>query len=79
MSESFSFASDKSGLPPGTLVHVGEVHPHEHIISVLHYNETTLKKHPINSIKELLPYKASDAITWVIIDGLKDISIIEAI
>lgn len=79
MSESFSFASDKSGLPPGTLVHVGEVHPHEHIISVLHYNETTLKKHPINSIEELLPYKASDAITWVIIDGLKDISIIEAI
>ena len=79
MSESFSFASDKSGLPPGTLVHVGEVHPHEHMISVLHYNETTLKKHPINSIKELLPYKASDAITWVIIDGLKDTSIIEAI
>ena len=35
MSESFSFASDKSGLAPGTLVHVGEAHPHEHVISVI--------------------------------------------
>ena len=79
MSESFSFASEKSGLPPGSLVHVGEVHQHEHKISVVNYNKATIKKHTVKSIEELLPYKTTDTITWVIIDGLKEVSIIEAI
>ncbi len=35
MSESLSYASEKSGLPPGSLVHVGEVHKHEHKITVI--------------------------------------------
>jgi len=79
MPESLSSASEKSGLPPGSLVHVGEVHTHEHKISVINYNKSTLKKHTIKSIEELLPYKTTDTITWVIVDGLKDVSIIDAI
>jgi magnesium transporter len=79
MSESLSFASEKSGLPPGSLVHVGEVHAHEHKISVVNYNKSTLKKHTVKSIDELLLYKTTDTITWVIVDGLKDVSIIDAI
>ena len=53
MSESFSFASEKAGLPPGSLVHVGKVHQHAHKISVVNYNKSTLKKHTVNSIDEL--------------------------
>ena len=79
MSESLSFASEKSGLPPGSLVHVGEVHTHEHKISVVSYNKSTLRRHTVKSIEELLPYKTTDTITWVIVDGLKDVSIIDAI
>jgi magnesium transporter len=79
VSESLSSASEKSGLPPGSLVHVGEVHTHEHKISVINYNKSTLEKHTVKSIEELLPYKTSDTITWVIVDGLKDVSIIDAI
>ncbi|WP_262964432.1 magnesium/cobalt transporter CorA [Methylobacter psychrophilus] len=79
MSESLSFSSEKSGLPPGSLVHVGEVHTHEHKISVINYNKSTLTRHTVKSIEELLPYKTTDTITWVIVDGLKDVSIIDAI
>ncbi|MGR9012723.1 MAG: magnesium/cobalt transporter CorA [Gammaproteobacteria bacterium] len=79
MSESLSYASEKSGLPPGSLVHVGEVHKHEHKITVIDYNKTTLNKSTIKTIDELLPYKTTDTTTWVIIDGLKDVSIIDAI
>ncbi|MCX7067253.1 MAG: magnesium/cobalt transporter CorA [Methylococcales bacterium] len=79
MSESLSSASKKSGLAPGTLVHVGEVHEHEHSIMMMNYNSTKLEKHTINSIEELLPYKTTDSVTWVIIDGLKDIAIADAI
>jgi magnesium transporter len=79
MSESLSYASEKSGLPPGSLVHVGEVHAHEHKISVVNYNKSTVQKHTVKSIEELLPYKTADAITWVIVDGLKDVGIIDDI
>ncbi len=79
MSESLSSASEKSGLPPGSLVHVGEVHTHEHKITVINYNKSTLEKHTVKSVEELLPYKTTDTITWVIVDGLKDVSIIDAI
>jgi magnesium transporter len=79
MSESLSSAAEKSGLPPGSLVHVGEVHEHEHKISVVNYNKSTLEKHTVKSIEELLAYKTSNTITWVIVDGLKDVSIIDAV
>ena len=79
MSESLSSASKKSGLAPGTLVHIGEVHEHEHSIMMMNYNSTKLEKRTINSIEELLPYKTTDSVTWVIIDGLKDIAIVDAI
>lgn len=79
MSESLSYASEKSGLPPGSLVHVGEVHEHEHKITVIDFNKTTLTQRTIKTIDELLPYQTTDTITWVIIDGLKDVSIIDAI
>jgi len=79
MSESLSYASEKSGLPPGSLVHVGEVHEHEHKITVINYNKSTLTKHTIKNIEELLPYQTTDTVTWVIIDGLKNVSIIDSI
>ena len=79
MSESLSSSSKKSGLAPGTLVHIGEVHEHEHSIMMMNYNSTKLEKRTINSIEELLPYKTTDSVTWVIIDGLKDIAIVDAI
>ncbi|MGZ5045530.1 MAG: CorA family divalent cation transporter, partial [Methylobacter sp.] len=79
MPESLSSASDKSGLPPGSLVHVGEVHEHEHKITVIDYNKSTLTQSTIKNIEELLPYQTTDTVTWVIIDGLKDVSVIDAI
>ena len=79
MSESLSYASEKSGLPPGSLVHVGEVHEHAHKITVIDYNKSALTRRTIKSIEELLPYKTTETVTWVIIDGLKDVSVIDAI
>ena len=48
MSESLRFASEKSGLPPSSLVHA-----HEHQITVVNYNKTAVKKHTIQSIEAL--------------------------
>jgi len=58
MSESLSYASEKSGLPPGSLVHVGEVHKHEHKITVIDYDKSTLTIAPSRILKNCCPTKA---------------------
>jgi magnesium transporter len=72
-------ASKKSGLAPGTLVHIGANHGYEHSITVIDYNQDHIEKRVINSITELLAYKTSDTVTWVIVDGLTDVAIIDEI
>tara|TARA_R110002073_G_scaffold313359_1_gene485210 strand:- start:1227 stop:2339 length:1113 start_codon:yes stop_codon:yes gene_type:complete len=71
--------ADKSGLPPGSLVHIGEKYETECKISVTQYNADKLLHHDIASVSELKQFLDSELITWVNIDGLHDISIVESI
>ncbi|PXW84951.1 magnesium transporter [Nitrosomonas sp. Nm84] len=74
-----SSSADKSGLPPGTLIHIGEKHGSECKISITQYNADTLIRHDIVSITELKQLKRTEVITWVNVDGLSDIRIVESI
>ncbi|MBP6365948.1 MAG: magnesium/cobalt transporter CorA [Nitrosomonas sp.] len=76
---SLSSAADKSGLPPGTLIHIGEKHESECKITVTQYNADTLVKHEITSISELKQLQNNELITWVNVDGLSDVHIVEGI
>ncbi|MBF0233661.1 MAG: magnesium/cobalt transporter CorA [Desulfamplus sp.] len=79
MSDSLSNISEKSGMPPGSLVHVGEIHGPESRISIINYSKATILEHNVQSVDEILSYKDQDSITWVIVEGLTNISIIESI
>jgi magnesium transporter len=79
MPESLSLSSEKAGLPSGSLVHVGEVHEYENRISVIDYSKSTIEKRTVKAIADILPYKQTDTVTWVNIEGLTDVSIIDAI
>lgn len=79
MSESLSYASEKSGMPPGSLVHVGDVHDYIQSITAINYNASTFEKRTLASVDEILPYNTPETVTWVIVNGLQDISAIEAI
>ncbi|PSJ16670.1 magnesium/cobalt transporter CorA [Nitrosomonas supralitoralis] len=74
-----SSAADKSGLPAGTLIHIGTKHQSECKISVIQYNAETLIRHDITSISELQQLQNTELITWVNVDGLSNIGIIEGI
>ena len=76
---SLSSASDKTGLPPGSLVHVGSVLVDETRISVIDYSKESLVEHEIHAVDELLKYKNSETITWVIVEGLANVDIVERI
>ena len=79
MTESLESPSDKFGLAPGTLVHVGEVSETEVKISVVDYTGSSIEEYPATSIDEILQYKDTDSVTWINIDGLHDTGVIESI
>ncbi|MFT6625092.1 MAG: magnesium transporter [Cycloclasticus sp.] len=76
MAESLSSTSKKSGLPPGSLIHVGSVLETITSMSVIDYDTGKASEHPIQSLDEILKYKDTDTVTWVIIEGLTDTEVI---
>lgn len=72
-------AADKSGLPPGVLIHVGEFHQSDSHISVVTYNQETLLQEDRVSLDELPQAPDLAKVTWINIDGLSDIDVIEKI
>ena len=79
MSDSISHISDKAGMPPGSLVHIGDVDGAETIMSVIDYSKETIEEKNIQSIDEILPYIDKNTISWLNVEGLKDVKLIESI
>lgn len=71
MNESLQTPSGKSGLPPGALVHVGDVLETVTGMSVIDYSKDSFAEHKIHSIDEILKYRESASVTWVIVEGLE--------
>lgn len=72
-------SSDKAGLPPGSLVHVGDGLVHDSKITVVDYNREAVNEHDIGHIDEILTFMDRKSVTWVNIEGLSDISVVEAV
>ena len=70
-------SSKKAGLPPGSLIHVGERKIDKTLIRIVDYNETNVNEKTIKDIEECLPCRDEATVTWINIDGLHDINIIE--
>ncbi|MGZ3536393.1 MAG: magnesium/cobalt transporter CorA [Thermodesulfobacteriota bacterium] len=68
--------SRKAGLSPGTLIHIGkEVERLK--ITVMDYDEAHFQEKEIKTIEECFAFKDTPGITWINIDGLHRIEIIE--
>jgi magnesium transporter len=79
MSKIFRKRSEKVGLPPGTLVHIGERKAERHLITIIDYDETQFQERELETIEESFPFKDTSTITWINIDGLHQLEIIEKI
>ena len=79
MNESPSNASKKLGLPPGSLIHIGEIHHSQTKMTIVDYSQESIEVTQIGSLEEILKYNESDTITWVIIEGLTNIKIVARI
>jgi magnesium transporter len=79
MAKPVSKRSTKAGLPPGTLVHVGERKVEAARITVIDYDETNFQEKQVETIEECFPFKTTPTVTWINIDGLHQVDIIEKI
>jgi magnesium transporter len=70
-------SSKKAGLPPGTLVHIGEKKVEQTRIAIIDYDEEQLVVKEVQSIEECFPFKDKSTVTWINIDGLHDVDPIE--
>ena len=67
----------KAGLPPGTLVHIGEKKLESARITFIDYDEQNFQEKQIDNIEECFPFKVTPTVTWINIDGLHQTDIIE--
>lgn len=76
MAESLNTSSDKIGLPPGSIIHVGDVHQTETRVSVIDYSKEHVEKRQIANLDDILKYQGSESVTWVIIEGLANAELV---
>lgn len=68
----------KTGLPPGSLVYVGEHGaPHQTRITILDYDETGVRERDISRVEECLQFKDSASVTWINVDEIQEPGLLE--
>ena len=73
----FQKVSNKTGLSPGTLVFVGDKKAEEIRITVIDYNADSFEMKEIEKVEECFPYKEKPTVTWINVDGLHEVTVIE--
>jgi magnesium transporter len=69
--------SQKAGLPPGTLIYVGEKKVEKVKIRVLDFDEAQFEEKELKTIEESFPFQDKPTVTWIDINGLHEVEIIE--
>jgi len=71
--------SQKTGLPPGSLVHIGRQRMEKTKITVIDYDETQFVEQDFSAIEACFPFKDRSTVTWINIDGIQQTDILEKI
>jgi magnesium transporter len=69
--------SRKAGLPPGTLIHIGEKKTEEIKITIMDYDESQFQEKEAKSFDECFPYKGRPTVTWINVDGIHQVETLE--
>ncbi|HUV36756.1 MAG TPA: magnesium/cobalt transporter CorA [Patescibacteria group bacterium] len=69
----------QAGSPPGTLIYEGEHRVEKVRISLLDYSENNFQEKQIERIEDCFPFRDEPTVTWINIDGLHDVELIEKI
>ena len=71
--------STKIGLPPGSMVHVGEKKVEKVRMAVIDYDQEHYQTRELESVEEAFPFKDTSTVSWLNISGLHEVEILEKI
>lgn len=71
--------SKKSGLPPGSLVHIGEIKTPEPQLRIIEYGPDGILEHHFNEARQLLDWQQTKPQVWLNLYGLQDAALLNAI
>jgi magnesium transporter len=71
--------SKKAGLPPGTLMHIGERKTEAVKISLLDYDESGCHEAALSELEQCVVYRDRASVTWLDIEGVHDAQVLEKI
>lgn len=77
MPELIKKRSRKAGLPPGSLIHIGDKKKEEVKITVIDYDEGNFQEKVIAEIQECFTFKDKPTVTWINVDGIHKVEIPE--
>jgi magnesium transporter len=69
--------SSKAGLPPGTLVYLGGIKAESVRVTYIDYCEQNFQEKQVSNIGECLKLKDTPTVSWINIDGVHDVELIE--
>jgi len=67
----------KTGLPSGTLVYTGEKRDEQVKIHVINFDEANFQESELDSIDACIPYKDKPGVTWINVDGVHNVPLLE--
>ena len=75
----FTGTTQKAGMPPGTPVYVGDQAGQPILITLIDYNENSLNERTLAKIEDSFGYKKTSTVTWINVDGVHDVELIEKV
>jgi len=69
--------SKKAGLPPGTLVHIGDKESGDARITIIDYDEAHFEEKIVNTIEECMVFRDKPTVTWIDVDRIGRVEIVE--
>ena len=71
--------SKKAGMPPGSLVHIGEKKNEGIRITVCEYDDQHFQEKEIETLEECFPFREEPTVTWVHVDGVHRVETMEKV
>jgi magnesium transporter len=75
----FTKRTEKTGMAPGTLVPVLQEEPQRVRMTVMDYDEHQCTEREVATVEECFRFRDTPSVTWINIDGIHDVEIIEKI
>jgi magnesium transporter len=69
--------SKKAGLPPGTLVHIGEKRAEETKITLIDYDEANFQEREVKAVEECFSFREKPTVTWINVEGVHQVEVVE--